>query len=341
MKICSVTLAGPGTEAIIGDALRSVVNWVDHCLIVKTGAWREFDAAIPWEKALIDALPWVNDFAITRNGALESAAHLRFPCDWALMLDTDERMICENPAALRDLLANVPDSVSAVSCADVAGNYSKERLFRLPLKGQFVGPTHEYWRPDDGCTIGHTKLLTFSELPNEGEARQAKLDRDRHTLEKLVRARGKNPDRARWCFYLGLTHHNLGNDANALLWWKQAVAAEGGGWEEMRAWAAFRAAKQEGETAPHRAIDTCLHGLRCYPQMPELHTVIAAAYLDLDEPSKALTWAHLALACGQMPPVTRSGYVWRPAWHDIPLDIIRTAAEQMGLIAEDADPISP
>ena len=37
MRICSVTLAGPGTEFIIGDALKSA-DWVDSRVVINTSA---------------------------------------------------------------------------------------------------------------------------------------------------------------------------------------------------------------------------------------------------------------------------------------------------------------
>src|ERR1700730_17170260 len=91
-KIVSVTLTADSAE-LIGDALRSVVDWVDFCLVVDTGVTDEtLDIArsIAGEKLVVFFFPWIDDFSAARNAGLDRATTLG--AEWAMMLDTDERM---------------------------------------------------------------------------------------------------------------------------------------------------------------------------------------------------------------------------------------------------------
>src|SRR5687768_8592724 len=138
--IISTTLTGSNRE-IIADALRSVVDWVDWCLVIDTGIsddTLEIARAVVGDKLVVRRFPWRDDFAAARNFALDAAAETG--ASWAVMLDTDER-IDLNEGDIRVMLGGTDGSALYVKHVD--GTYGKERFFRLPARGHYAGPTHE------------------------------------------------------------------------------------------------------------------------------------------------------------------------------------------------------
>jgi hypothetical protein len=90
--LVTVTISNGGGE-IIRDALRSVVDWVDQCLLLDTGIKdKTLDIAqdVVGDKLQITRIHWPADFSKARNAALEAAA--RTGASWAVILDTDERI---------------------------------------------------------------------------------------------------------------------------------------------------------------------------------------------------------------------------------------------------------
>jgi hypothetical protein len=96
--IASVTLTNGGADAL-RDALLSVVGWVDACILLDTGITdNTVDVAqqVAGDKLLLQKLPWPGSFADARNAALDAAAAAG--AQWAILLDTDERIQC-SPAS--------------------------------------------------------------------------------------------------------------------------------------------------------------------------------------------------------------------------------------------------
>lgn len=345
MKICSVTLAGPGSEAIIGDALRSV-PWVDWHVIIYTGNDAE-NLAIHEAAHVAATHPiakhraeWHDDFGMMRNVAMECAAMgridfirgNRFEADWAIWLDTDERIACPDWRKLKQTLAEFPQ-VDAVSAPHSSGEYYKDRMLRLPQRGKYVGPIHEYWQPDEEKPVLRVgaDLLAFDELPRNPDTMQAKMERD----ERILRAyTTEHLDEARWWYFLGQTYSNMGHDDQAISCWRTALHTDDPTALEIRGWSAFRV----GELMLRRefydaAIDDAFDGLKVYPASPELLWLIATAHLHLDKPREAMHWAHLCLAAGKLgggPTWERSGFQWLPAHYEAPFEVSALAAEMMG-----------
>jgi tetratricopeptide (TPR) repeat protein len=334
MRICSVTLAGPGTEGIIGDALRSVVDAVDACVVMYTGepgeAYTTFRAAIDTRSDRVIhwfAYAWVDDFALMRNEALRHAE--RVDCDWALWLDTDERITFA--PGWREALNT---SACAVNAWHVSGEYAKERFIRLPRQGSYIGPTHEYFEPKKGRTIVDTRLVTFDELPRDkdGPAWAAKLRRDRDALKAHL-AQTFVENRARWNYYLGDTHALLGETQQAHAAWKTATESDGP--VETVGWAAFRWAVSElRELQPMRALHAAMTGIELYPHAPELFWAAAAASFDLDEYEKAICFAMHAGVAGSYNGwgrgTNRSAFIYPPAHFEGPLDVMSLAYDKLG-----------
>jgi hypothetical protein len=154
LSLVSMTMTGSNRD-IIGDALRSVVDWVDLCLLIDTGIEDdtiEVARAVVGDKLIVRQYPWHNDFSAARNFSLAAAAETG--ADWAVTVDSDERIITGD-ADIRSTLITATEP--AFMAPHATGDYTKDRFFRLPVRGEFRGPTHEaFYRVDQfgGATLG-------------------------------------------------------------------------------------------------------------------------------------------------------------------------------------------
>ncbi|HEU4582211.1 MAG TPA: glycosyltransferase [Polyangiaceae bacterium] len=326
MKIASTTLTGNSAD-VIADALRSVVDWVDYCLIIDTGVTDrtlEIAREVVGDKYVSRRFAWVQDFAAARNFALDAAAELG--ADWAITLDTDER-IQRRGVDLRAVMANATAGVLMMSSAD--GSYAKERCFRLPARERFSGPTHESF---PGYAVGAITVehACFEELAKSPEALRRKFERDLEILKRHVRAHPSDP---RWQFYLGETLKNLNRPAEAVLAYDACAALRG--WNEESAWACYRAAECLSTLGRFRdAIDRCATGLARHAGIAELAWLAGFCAYRLDDFAQAVYWSRIAAAQGLYQgtgaAVPRIGFRNLEALYEGPFDVLRFALLKLG-----------
>lgn len=336
MTIVASTTLTANAEHTIADALRSVVDRVDLCVVIDTGATdRTLDIAgkVAKQKLRLASFPWVDNFAAARNFALTVARE--HGADWALTLDTDERLRwAAEPWQLHKALDQQTASVLLVE--HVGRTYSKERLFRLPASG-WRGPTHEAF-----CGAGDRATLPgvrFEELEKTPAELRNKLERDERVLRDYS---AQHPQDPRWLFYLGQTLADLERwreaaatfDACAALW----------GWDEEAAWACFSAAQCRirlgkyhagpGDTDLREAVETCARGLAHHPGIAELAWLAAFASYHLGNDDHAEWWSRLALAHGMTEgdgaSVKRIGFRHPVGLWEGPHDVIRCVALRRG-----------
>ncbi len=330
--LVSMTLCGSNRDQV-GDALRSVVGWVDACLLIDTGITDdtlEVARAIAGDKLVVRSFPWVDDFAAARNAALAFAAELG--AEWALFVDTDERIELRGADPRAYLAATWADAVFLYA-AD--GAYQKERFFRLPSRGSYAGPTHECW-------IGPARDVmpdaVFRELPKDEAAIQRKLVRD---VAILRRHSAAHPDDPRWWYYLGDTLANLRQPEEAVAAFERCFALDG--WDEEAGWSAYRIARLLGEDLKRwdEAEAACARGLTRHPTMVELYWAAGYAAFWGGNPQRAANWARAAIALndaaatGFLP--ERVGFVYVPAHWEAPWDVLRHALLVLGDEAGAAD----
>ena len=326
--IISTTLTGNNAD-IIGDAIASVVDRVDRCLVIDTGAKDgtiEVARQAAGDKLLLREYPWKNDFAAARNFALQAAAEAG--AAWAITVDTDERLLFDKGFDLRTTLERTKANVLLVN--DDGGFYTKERMIRLPASVRWNGPTHEVL---EGQRAGQSEQLTgvrFRELPKNEAALKRKFERDVAILKKYTRQHGKQP---RWFFYLGQSHQDLGEYAAAIDAYR--TCAEFGGWAEEGAWACYRAAEcccKLGRWP--EAIHFCAAGLAVRPATAELAWLAGFAAYKAGKHEDAIAWSHMAIANGhhaghgeQFP---RVGFRYPVALYEGPYDVQRWAYKALG-----------
>lgn len=317
MIITSFTLAGPGTAPIIGDALRSVAPLVDACLVVWTGAEVCDDERAVHEamqsvaefgghpNALWERWTWQNDYGAARNVALDFAAET--DADFSVMIDTDERALCPDPAAFRAWLDALHAHVQVVCVHHEDGSHTRERFFRMPARYKFQGRTHEaYLCPEDEQAIAPPELIRWSELPKTREQLRAKFWRD---MEMLTADTAANPGNGSAWYYRGISAQSLalfaredGDEQSARALLEGAIGdyrehrridTDGRpAWHEGTAFSCYRAAEcylALGE--PNRAIDCALAGLALDAGIAELYWIAAVASLQEGRLEQARAWA--------------------------------------------------
>jgi tetratricopeptide (TPR) repeat protein/predicted GH43/DUF377 family glycosyl hydrolase len=327
--VTSVTLAGPGTEELIADALRSVVAHVDRCLVIDTGIGPDGIAAarrVAGDRLLVRHLDWPDDFAAARNAALRIAAETG--AAWALTVDTDERLRLD----AIDIRAFLSETSGAVlSMPHATAGYPKPRIFRLPARGVWVGSTHEYFdaRSDTEAALPN---CTFDEVAKTPGALRKKLKRDLAILRELT---ARQPHAARWWYYLGDTLNNLGDKPGAITAFDRCALLDG--WGEEAAWARYREATcwlAIGD--PEEALYACSAGLACHPGVAELAWLAGYASWHLKRYEDAVRWSELAIVhgAGSRSYKERKGFRNPRALHEGPYDVLRYALRALGRVDE-------
>ena len=291
--LTSITVTSSRAQ-VIGDALRSVVDWVDACLIVDIGIQDEtLEVAREIAGAKLQIVKWEgpvdqNNFSDIRNFGLDEA--WRLGADWACILDTDER-IHVNGTNVSAFLDEVKDGI--ILTPHVSGYYDKERMFKLPAPDKFQGGVHE-------CVVpNHSKQtkcasIHFEELPKTEEQLKGKLE---YLLGALLRETEKDPKNPRWWYYLGDTLAGLGRDGEALRAFDRCSVLRG--WDEESAWACFRmAVLLDHMNRGQDAIDICAAGMTRHPGISELPWFAGKVSLRMGMADKAIYWARIAVANG-------------------------------------------
>lgn len=326
--IVSTTLTGSNAD-IIGDALASIAPQVDRCIVIDTGArddTLEVARRVVGDKLFVREFPWRNDFAAARNFALQAATQLG--ARWAITVDTDERIHFAPGTHLKQELLKAKGRVLMVSAAD--GTYAKERVFRLPAKVSWTGPTHEAVEGKRDGDIAVLPGVSFSELAKDADRLKAKFERDVAILREHTQA---HPRDARWFYYLGATLADLERHDEAIE--PLRTCAGLGGWPEEGAWACYR----EAWCHYHRqrwqdAIEACARGLVIRPATAELAWLAGWAALKAGRPADAIAWANMAavngLYEGAGASFQRISFRYPKALYEGPYEVLKAAYDAVG-----------
>jgi tetratricopeptide (TPR) repeat protein len=326
--IVSTTLTASNADTI-GDALASVVGQVDHCIVIDTGArddTLEVARRVAGEKLRVQEFPWKNDFAAARNFALDAARTAG--AQWAVTVDTDERLLFDAGFDLHRVLAATRANVLLVS--DEVGSYAKERIIRLPTAVRWIGPTHEALSGQRADESEQIEGVRFRELPKDEAALRRKFERDIAILRKHTRQHAKEP---RWLYYLGASHHDLGQYAAAIDAFRACAAL--GGWAEEGAWACYRAADCCCSLQRWKdAIDFCAQGLAIRPATAELAWLAGYAALKAKRYEDAIAWSNMAVVNGMYDGAgagfPRKGFRNPAALYEGPYDVLRWTFKALG-----------
>lgn len=257
-----------------------------------------------------------------------SGAHTEEPI-YGLMLDTDERVEWGELSytKLRALFQENPQ-VDVWFMQDESGTHVRERFFRLPMNGQFEGPTHEaYVGALNRQNLPHAFMKAVPKTPEEY---QEKHKRD---VKLLTEHTAKNPQDPRWWYYLGDSRQLAGDLFGAVDAYKKCADLKG--WNEESAWACFRAAECLNALGFwHEALEQCLKGMERHPGLAELHWYAGFCCLRGQLWDRALFWSKASVAlgcyegCGKQ--VVRSGFKNLGGLYDQPFVVMKIALISLG-----------
>lgn len=256
--------------------------------------------------------PWRNDYSAAVNAGLDFVAATGE--SWGCRIDSDERVICPNPSALRAFLDALPPNICVALAYHEDGASTRERFFRLPSRYKFTGSTHEMYgaRTDEQAIIPR-EIIQWSELPKTPGQLRAKFHRDAMMLSGDI---AENPKNGAAHYYLGATLQALAvfaredmDESVARKLFAKAIEAfrehqridtsGAPAWHEGTAFSCYRAAEcylALGQA--DRALDCAAAGLVLDAGMGELYWIAAVASLQMGRHEQARCWALAAKAHG-------------------------------------------
>ena len=226
-KIC-LNMIVKNESAVIKRCLDSVKPLIDYWVIVDTGSSDKTQEII---KAHMKGIPgellerpWKN-FGDSRTEAYQLAKNKG---DYILLMDAD------------DILEFEPNFKLPVLDADVYNfwrgtkgfTYLRPQLIRGGLDWRWVGVTHEYL---DLPTPHTTELLEgVNYVSLDGGARSKGTAKFFQNIALLTEGLQKEPNNARYAFYLAESYRDAGDKAKALEFFQKRVSMQG--WDEEVYW---------------------------------------------------------------------------------------------------------
>ena len=253
--------------------------------------------------------PWV-DFATNRNQALELA---RGHGDYALIIDADE--ILEIDAAM-----TMPARLDAAAYylrQRLAGGefeYASAKLLRHDAGWRWEGVLHEYPAATPQPRIERIDGLRICSFPDGARSRRPLREKYLDDAAVLEAALRREPDHARYAFYLAQSLRDAGETQRALDAYRCRVAM--GGWVEETWYARFQIAVmlERLGAEPATVVDAYLEAWDARPVRAEPLCELAR-YLRL-RGRHASAYVHARAAAELSPPddllfVDLSVYRWR------------------------------
>jgi tetratricopeptide (TPR) repeat protein len=272
VKVVATVLIGPGTEDQVHKAVNSARHLADEFVLIDTrkpedmaSIHGQFEVKVA--RMTVEYWPWTGHYDDARNAALEFAR--KCGADWALTLDTDERL---NGIKRSDMLgALARPGVDVWLVADNHKRYTKERFIRLSSGPVWIGWTHEGVHFNKGVDGDRVALQVqrgvlpgvFWEAEKTPKQLDAKAERDASILKAYIQAGHANE--CRWWRYLGESLFHLKCLEQAREAFTRAFRLDDQ-FREERAWACIRAAEcslMMGQF--ERAYDCAVFALSLHP----------------------------------------------------------------------------
>lgn len=309
-NVC-LTMIVKNEAHVIERCLQSARPFIDSWCIVDTGSTDETPALI---QRLLKEIPgelhhstW-KDFGTNRTEAIELALDR---ADYLLFLDADE--IFELPSGF-----DRPElTADAYSLEMRHGDtlYWREVLVNTRIRWRYEGVLHEYLTADEPYSrarlTGPSIVGMYDGGRSQGQSTIEKYRRDATTLEAALE---KEPNNARYVFYLAQSYRDCGENAKGLAAYLRRAAM--GGWDEEVWYSLFQAARLRqavGHSSP-TVVEAYLKAYQFRPARAEPLVYLAAYHRERQEHALAHLYAQQAVrisAPDDMLFLDRSCYVWR------------------------------
>lgn len=229
-KICLNMIVKNESE-VIQRCLDSVKPYIDYWVIVDTGSSDGTQKIIKKHmKGIPGKLyerPWKN-WGETRTEALKLAQE-KGTGDYILFMDADDILEFQGTDEKTKGFGPLTEDIYTMWRGSASFSYLKPQLAKRNLPLKWVGVTHEYL----DCNIPHSiaNLDTVKYVTLDGGATwkdlKAKFLKNVDLLEAGIK---KEPDNARYAFYLAESYRDAGEKGKALEWYQRRIKM--GGWAE-------------------------------------------------------------------------------------------------------------
>lgn len=323
--LASVTCTS-NREHMIADAIKSVVDWVDYVILLDLGITdntEKIAREIAGDKVRIRKAVGTT-MGEWRNEGIDFATELG--CKWAVMLDTDERILIPPGMNVKETIWDVPGDF--IITFDVGGTYKKERFFKLPMKQRYEKNCHEKIVGQKEYAI--LEHVFFYELQ---KAPEVQYERCGWIISQMLKELEENPKDSRSWRQLADAYSSREEIPQAYEAYKNAAFTSD--WSEEKAWTHFRAACEAYRMSKFdMALEHCGLGIIADPTYCENPWMAAAITLQRDEPLRAIAFARMAVPngkfCGIGNTVARVHFSLQEAYYDAPFFIIEEAARKIG-----------
>ena len=215
---------------VIERCLLSVLPVIDYWVICDTGSTDDTPAIVANTLASVPGElhdhKWVN-FGVNRTMAMKIAEK---KADYVLLIDAD--MVLNIHRDFKPALNANAYLLRYTGALD----YWQTMLVNSKYNWEYVGPTHEYIRSPLSSRAEKLDAISLTHFADGGE-RAEKFTRD---IALLQTALAREPNNARYLFYLAQSYANLGDFAGAINFYQKRV--EAGGWDEERWYAMYQLA---------------------------------------------------------------------------------------------------
>ncbi|MBS0648531.1 MAG: glycosyltransferase [Verrucomicrobia bacterium] len=233
---------------VIERCLASVKPLIDYWVIVDTGSTdrtqeiiKEFMKDIPGE---LHERPWV-DFAHNRNEALNLA---KGKADYLLFIDADDVFKIDANFKMPPL----DKDFYLINTLYSTVTYLRNQLVKSNLEWKWIGPVHEVlvcfpWSYNAATLEGVNMVIMGG---GDRSRDPKKFLKDAKVLEAALK---KEPDHARWVFYLAYSYRDAGMLERAIQTFEKRVSM--GGWYEEVFWSLYQiACIQENLQMPEEVV---------------------------------------------------------------------------------------
>lgn len=222
-KIC-LNMIVKNESSVIQRCLESVKPVIDYWVIVDTGSIDgtqqiicECMSAIPGE---LYERPWRN-FGENRTEALNLA---KGKGDYILFMDADDTLEFEG----KPKWPHLSKDLYLFWRGEKDFGYLKPQLVRGNFSWKWIGVTHEYL--EGSCPYTSAILPGVNYRSGNGGARSRDPEKYWKNVYLLLDGLQKEPQNARYMFYLAESYRDAGDKEKALEWYLKRI--EAGGWAE-------------------------------------------------------------------------------------------------------------
>lgn len=266
---------------ILKRCLESVMPFIDYWVIVDTGSTdgtqeliKQTMKDVPGE---LHERPWVN-FAHNRNEALELA---RNHADYILIMDADDKL--DYPAGHK--LPELKDDGYQLKV--VAGQFSQLRphFIKSAKPWHWVGVMHEHLACSGDLEISLLPDIIYVDTREGARSKDPeKYIKDARVLEEALK---KEPDNARYAYYLAQSYRDADEKELALKWYQKRIEMSGAPEETFGAKLQYALIAQKLNYSEEDVINSFYRAHRERPHRAEPIYYLAEIYTHQRRPDLA------------------------------------------------------